>query len=60
MESAVAYYALHKFHWTPSQVCELSRQELAFVYAAIEKKQENDKEQEKKLPKPKRGRKRRR
>lgn len=59
MESNVAYYALHKFHWPPSKVCELSRRELAFIYAAIEKKTEDDEEQRKKL-KTKKPRRRRR
>lgn len=60
MEANVAFYALHKFHWPPSKVCELSRQELAFIYAAIQKKNEDDEQRQKKLPKPKKSRKRRR
>lgn len=44
-----AYYCLHKLKITPRQFDEMDRYEKAFVIAAIDIKQDNDKEENKKL-----------
>lgn len=56
----MAHYALQKLHILPSTFCEMEQSEKAFVIASIEKRVESEKEQEKKLDKPKKGGKRRR
>lgn len=40
----MAYYCLHKFHWSPSKFISLPKEEKAFVAAAIglKIKQEDD------------------
>ena len=48
-DSFLGYYCLHKFHWKPTDLLNMSREEKAFVLAAIEIKAEADKEQEKKM-----------
>lgn len=45
----MAHYALHKFHWTPSQVNNLSREELAFVAASIQLKVEAESKEQREL-----------
>lgn len=44
----MAYYALHKFHWKPSEILELDRYEKAFIWASISIKADAEKEAEKK------------
>lgn len=47
----MAYYCLHKFHWTPSQILQnLENEEYkAFIEACISIRIDAEKEQEKKL-----------
>lgn len=54
-EANYAYYALHKFHWTPRSFLSLDPYERAFVIAAIDIRAENEKKETEKI---KRGRKR--
>jgi hypothetical protein len=49
---------LHKFHWSPGEFIALSREEKAFVAAAVQMKVKQDEEESKKI-KAKSGRKRR-
>lgn len=44
-----AYYCLHKLKITPRQFDEMDRYEKAFIIAAIDIKQDKDKEENKKL-----------
>ena len=53
----MAYYCLHKFHWKPTMLLGMTREEKAFITACIQLKADNEKEQEKKM-KAKRPRKR--
>lgn len=48
-EANCAYYALHKFHKWPHEYLALSRQEKAFVIAAIQVKTESEDKKEKEL-----------
>lgn len=45
----MAYYCLHKFHWKPTILLSMSREEKAFVMAAIQIRGEAEKEQQKKM-----------
>ena len=53
----MAYYCLHKFHWKPTTLLSMTREEKAFIMASIQVKADAEKEQEKKM-KAKRPRKR--
>jgi hypothetical protein len=53
----MAYYCLHKFHWEPTKLLKLSREEKAFVMACIQLKAEAEKKEQAKM-KAKRPRKR--
>ncbi len=50
-KSNYAYYVLHKFHILPSAFLALSREEQAFVMAAIDVRLEREKEEQKKIKK---------
>ncbi len=47
--SNIAYYCLHKFNMRPSEFISLTRQERAFIIAAIDIKIKNDLKENKKL-----------
>ena len=58
-ELSYAYYALHKFRWTPSFFDSLPRREKAMIYAFIDVYREaEEKEQKKMESKARRGRRR--
>ncbi|WP_231038363.1 hypothetical protein [Pectinatus frisingensis] len=44
----MAYYALHKFHWTPHFLLSMNENERAFIFAAISLKIKADKKAAKK------------
>jgi hypothetical protein len=48
-DSFIAYYALHKFHWKPTMLLNMSREEKAFILAAIQIKADHEKEERKKI-----------
>ena len=48
-DSFIAYYALHKFHWKPTMLLNMTREEKAFILAAIQIKAERDEAENKKL-----------
>ena len=48
-EAHYAYYCLHKFHWKPTVLLTLSREEKAFILACIQLKADAEKAQEKKM-----------
>ncbi len=48
-EANYAYYALHKFHWTPRAFLALDPYERAFVIAAIDIRAENEKKEAEKI-----------
>lgn len=48
-DSFIAYYALHKFHWKPTMLLNMTREEKAFILASIQIKAEKDEEANKKL-----------
>lgn len=56
-DSFLGYYCLHKFHWKPTMLLNMTREEKAFILAAIQIKADNDKKEQQKL-KAKRPRKR--
>lgn len=45
MEANYAYYALHKFHWLPSDFLNLDPYERAFIIAAIDVRIDNEKKE---------------
>lgn len=45
LEANYAYYALHKFHWKPSEFLALDAYERAFVEAAIDIRVEKEKKE---------------
>lgn len=45
LASNYAYYALHKFHWKPSEFLALDSYERAFVEAAIDIRIEKEKKE---------------
>jgi len=45
----MAYYCLHKFHWKPTMLLSMSREEKAFIMACIQIRADAEKEQEKKM-----------
>lgn len=49
IETNIAYYCLHKFHWLPSTYTELEENEKAVVTRFVLKKMEDDKIREKEL-----------
>lgn len=51
MEANIAFYCLHKLRLLPSQYDRLPLREKAFIYAAIQIKQEAEEKEEKKLKK---------
>ena len=53
----MGYYCLHKFHWKPTMLLDMKREEKAFILAAIQIKADNDKKEQQKM-KSKRPRKR--
>ena len=53
----MGYYCLHKFHWKPTMLLDMSREEKALILAAIQIKADNDKKEQQKM-KSKRPRKR--
>ena len=48
-DSFLGYYCLHKFHWKPTMLQSMTREEKAFILAAIQIKAENDKKERKKI-----------
>ena len=56
-DTFIAYYALHKFHWKPTMLLDMTREEKAFIIASIQHKMEQDKKEQAKM-KAKRPRKR--
>ena len=57
MDATIAYYCLHKFHWKPTMLLSMTREEKAFIMASIQIKADAEKKQEQKM-KAKRPRKR--
>lgn len=49
VETNIAYYCLHKFHWLPSTYTELEENEKAAVTRFVLKKMEDDKKHEQEL-----------
>lgn len=49
MEANIAYYCLHKFHKWPHEFLALSREEKAYVIAAIRIKMEHDEKEAKRM-----------
>ena len=45
VEANLAYYALHKFHWKPSEFLALDPLEQAFVIAAIDVRVDKEKKE---------------
>nr|DAG72577.1 MAG TPA: hypothetical protein [Caudoviricetes sp.] len=43
------HYALHRFHWKPSEYLSLSQRERAFVIASINRKNEAERKKEKEI-----------
>ncbi|NFG22694.1 hypothetical protein FDF11_08300 [Clostridium botulinum] len=48
-EASIAYYCLHKFHKFPNEFLSLSKEEQAYVIAAIQIKAEDDKKKSKEM-----------
>lgn len=48
-EANLAYYCLHKFHWKPTILLSMTREEKAFILASIQVRSDAEKEQEKKM-----------
>lgn len=48
-DSFLGYYCLHKFHWKPTTLLHMTREEKAFILAAIQIKAENDEKERKKM-----------
>ena len=45
----LGYYCLHKLHWRPTVLLTMSREEKAFILAAVQIKADEEKKQEKKM-----------
>ena len=43
------YYCINKYHWTPSQILEMSEEEKAFIHATIDIRIESEKKMEKEI-----------
>jgi len=48
MDAELAYYCLREFHWPPSAILNLSREEKAFILACASEQAKAQKEIEKK------------
>lgn len=59
MDANYAYYCLHQLNMLPSVYLSLSRQERAFIVAAIDIKTEHEKAEKKKIENRKHSRKKR-
>ena len=48
-DSFLGYYCLHKFHWKPTILLNMTREEKAFILASIQIKAERDEADNKKM-----------